>query len=50
MRWIPGTYGDTTTKEYAETRRWILENPNDGFHGDWKDWPIGRGVDGRPPS
>jgi hypothetical protein len=31
--------------QYARTRRWILENPNSGFHGDWKDWPIGR-VDG----
>ena len=28
--------------QYAETRRWILENPNPGFHGDWRDWPIGR--------
>jgi hypothetical protein len=23
--------------QYTETRRWILENPNPGFHGDWKD-------------
>jgi excisionase family DNA binding protein len=33
---------------YAETHRWILENPNAGFHGGWKDWPIGR-VDGAEP-
>jgi excisionase family DNA binding protein len=37
--------------QYAETRRWILENPNEGFHGDWRDWPIGRiDDDGRPPT
>jgi hypothetical protein len=31
--------------KYAETRQWQLENPNDGFHGDWRDWPIGRRDD-----
>lgn len=37
--------------QYAETRRWILENPNAGFHGDWRDWPTGRADDaGRPPT
>jgi excisionase family DNA binding protein len=28
--------------QYAKTRRWVLEHDHDGFHGDWKDWPIGR--------
>jgi hypothetical protein len=23
--------------QYAETQRWILENRNAGFHGDWRD-------------
>jgi excisionase family DNA binding protein len=38
--------------QYAETRRWILENPNPGFHGDWRDWPIGPApaMTGRPPT
>ena len=31
MRWIPGSYGDTTTKEYAETRRWVTEDSLGGF-------------------
>ena len=31
MRWIPGSYGDTTTKEYAETRRWVSEDSLGGF-------------------
>jgi excisionase family DNA binding protein len=24
-------------KQYAETRRWVLEHDHDGYHGDWKD-------------
>jgi prophage regulatory protein len=31
---------------YAETRRWVLEHDHDGYHGEWRDWPIGR-VDDR---
>ncbi|HET7456079.1 MAG TPA: glycoside hydrolase family 3 N-terminal domain-containing protein [Gemmatimonadaceae bacterium] len=31
MRWIPGSYRDTTTKEYAETRRWVTEDSLGGF-------------------
>lgn len=31
MRWIPGSFRDTTTKEYAETRRWVIEDSLGGF-------------------
>ena len=36
--------------QYAETRRWVLDHDHEGYHGDWRDWPIGR-DDGRdhPP-
>ena len=36
--------------QYASTRLWILENRGSDFHGDWKDWPIGRVDDDRPPN
>jgi hypothetical protein len=34
-----------------DARRWILENPNSGFHDDWKESPIGLvGGAGRRPT
>jgi prophage regulatory protein len=38
-------------EKYAESRRWVLEHRHDGYHGDWKDWPIGHvDGDGRRPT
>jgi hypothetical protein len=33
----------------AQMRRWILENPNDGLYGHWKDWAIGGAADDEQP-
>jgi excisionase family DNA binding protein len=50
LRFERRTFERWICDQYGETRRWILENPNPGFHGDWKDWPIGREDRGRRPT
>lgn len=33
-----------------ETRRWVVEHPSEGFHGDWKASPIGSARSGCFPT
>jgi excisionase family DNA binding protein len=49
LRFERGLFERWIRDQYAETRRWVLANRHDGYHGDWKDWPIGRPDDGGRP-